>query len=73
MSKNVKILVVEDEESVREFVRRALDRTGYKIHKASNNSETLKIFQKEKNGYQLVFQDVVLPDKTGSNWWKSFV
>ncbi len=60
-----KILVVEDEESVREFVRRALDRTGYQVHTASNDSEALDVFVKEKMNFQLVFSDVVLPSKTG--------
>ena len=60
-----KILVVEDEESVREFVRRALDRTGYQVHTASNDCEALDIFVREKKNFHLVFSDVVLPDKTG--------
>ncbi len=58
------ILIVEDEEGVREFTRRALEKGGYTVFVAVNAWEALDIFEKVKN-LDLVFSDVVLPDKTG--------
>ena len=59
------ILLVEDEENVREFAYKALTSNGYTVFKAANAKEALEIFEKEKDRFHLVFSDVVLPDKTG--------
>ncbi len=59
-----RILIVEDEEGVRDFTSRALEKVGYAVSVAANAWEALDIFEKEKN-FDLIFSDVVLPDKTG--------
>ena len=60
-----RILIVEDEEGVREFVKGALDRNGYRIFEAANAEEALDIFEKEKGDFDLVLSDMVLADKSG--------
>jgi len=60
-----RILFVEDERSVREFVVRGLDKIGYKVFPAATGKEALEIFQNEKADFHLVVSDVVLPDLTG--------
>jgi two-component system cell cycle sensor histidine kinase/response regulator CckA len=60
-----RILLVEDETKVRQYVKTALDRYGYVTSVASSAKEATAIYQKEKGNFQLVFSDVVLPDKSG--------
>jgi len=59
------ILLVEDEEGVREFATSALHENGYVIYEAASAEEALDIFEKEKGNFDLVFSDVVLPGKGG--------
>ncbi|MBI5360038.1 MAG: GAF domain-containing protein [Planctomycetes bacterium] len=58
-----RILLVEDEEGVRNFIIRALSNNGYKVFGAGNAQEAMDVFKKEKGNFQLVFSDVVLPDE----------
>ncbi len=60
-----RILLVEDERTVREFAARALRQSGYVIVEAGDAEEALRIFHKEEGHFDLVFSDVVLPDKSG--------
>ena len=59
-----KILVVEDEDAVREFAMRALREGGYTVLAAADADEALAVFS-EADGVDLVFSDVVLPTKSG--------
>lgn len=60
-----RILILEDEDVVREFARRALTNHGYQVFPASNASEAMMIFEREGGQFDLIFSDVVLPDKSG--------
>ncbi|HEX9935320.1 MAG TPA: response regulator, partial [bacterium] len=60
-----KILVVEDEEGIREFVRRSLNEMGYAVSVAASACEALSIFRAENKAFELSLIDVVLPDKSG--------
>lgn len=60
-----RILVVEDQEGVREFLSRALSENGYLATEARNAKEARDIFEEEKGNFDLIFCDVVLPDKSG--------
>ena len=60
-----RILIIEDEDSVRHFAKRALEKGGYQVFVASDDKEALRIFQQEKGNFQLVFSDVVLPNTNG--------
>ena len=60
-----RILLVEDDEIVREFTKRGLSRNGYKVIVAENVQEALDIFQKDDGNFDLIFSDVVLPDGRG--------
>ncbi len=63
--KGERILVVEDEEMVRSFTRKALAKNGYKILTAANVEEAKQIFSSKKGDFELLFSDVVLPDGNG--------
>ncbi len=62
MSKLV-VLVVDDEETLRDFVRRNLERRGFKVFTASNGLEALAIFGVEQ--IEMVILDVMMPNMDG--------
>lgn len=59
------ILVVEDEDSVRKVTIEALKENGYVVTDVSSAEEALKAFEKHKRDFDVIFCDIVLPDKTG--------
>jgi signal transduction histidine kinase/ActR/RegA family two-component response regulator len=59
------ILVVEDEESVRNLTVLALTRQGYQVLHAENGVEALQIIEKNAGRIQLVMTDVVMPQMGG--------
>jgi PAS domain S-box-containing protein len=58
------ILVVEDEQLVREFVSSLLTEYGYKVREASNGVEALEIWKQCSDEIDLLLTDVVMPQKT---------
>jgi len=60
-----RILLIEDEEVVRNILRELLSEKKYKVFPAANAQEALDIFEKEKGAFDLIFSDVVLPDLRG--------
>jgi two-component system, probable response regulator PhcQ len=63
------ILVVDDEESVRNALRRTLKRDGYVVHTASGPEEGLAKLR-ESPGIQLVISDHLMPNMTGLEFLK---
>jgi len=59
------ILLVEDEESVRQLAEEMLKSHGYNIFSAANAEEALRIFEEKDRTFQLVFSDVILPGMDG--------
>ena len=57
------VLVVDDEQSLREFVRRNLDVRGFQVHTAANGLEALAVFNTET--IDLVVMDVMMPRMDG--------
>ncbi|MDY7041354.1 MAG: ATP-binding protein, partial [Chloroflexota bacterium] len=60
-----RILLVEDDEGISKYARRVLGENGYIVLAAADTKEALHIFEREKGQFDLVFSDVVLPDKSG--------
>ena len=60
-----RILLVEDEEEVRRLGARILSENGYSVVEAADAEEALGAFEKEGRSFDLVFSDVVLPDRSG--------
>jgi PAS domain S-box-containing protein len=58
------ILVVEDEEAVRQFVVRVLGGAGYRVLVAANGAEALKIAASDPQ-LDLLFTDMVMPGMSG--------
>ncbi len=60
-----RILLVEDEDAIREVARRLLSTNGYLVITAASAEEALTIFEREDGNFHLVLSDVVLPNKSG--------
>ena len=60
-----RILLVEDDESVRESTTKWLSKNGYAVFGASGVQEALDIFQKNRGNFDLILADVILPDGRG--------
>jgi len=60
-----KILLVEDEDKVRESAAKAMLKCGYRVVIASNAKTAMDIIVQERGRFDLMFTDVVLSDRTG--------
>lgn len=67
---DIKLLIVEDDEDIREAVKAYLLDAGYKVDTCSNGDDTLNLFY-EKN-YHLVILDIMLPGMNGHELLKEF-
>ncbi|MGA7504897.1 MAG: PAS domain S-box protein [Candidatus Sulfotelmatobacter sp.] len=59
------ILLVEDEESVRQLVRETLESRGYRVLEAANGQTALALAAEHKDDLHLVITDVVMPGLSG--------
>ncbi len=62
---NELILVVDDEEPIRMFVKDVLESYNYKVLLAENGAEAVSIFEKNKDKIDLVILDMVMPKMGG--------
>lgn len=63
MDKEVKILVVDDEERIRRLLKMYLERENYLIDEAADGNTALK--KALENNYDLILLDIMLPGKDG--------
>jgi len=63
MSKNARILVIDDDESVRTVLAMALERKGYDVDIARDGKEAVR--KTNTNFYNLALVDIRLPDMDG--------
>jgi two-component system cell cycle sensor histidine kinase/response regulator CckA len=59
------VLLVEDEDTVRELACQILERQGYQVLPAGHPQEALRIFDLHADAVDLVVTDVVMPDMNG--------
>ena len=64
-SKGETILVVEDEESLREVARRIFARNGYRVITAASGPEAIEIVRAHHGDIHLLVTDVVMPHMLG--------
>lgn len=62
-SAKISIMIVDDEESIREFLQIMLKREGYTVDTVANPIEALKLM--EKKSYEIVISDLTMPQMTG--------
>ncbi|RMG58445.1 MAG: response regulator [Deltaproteobacteria bacterium] len=66
------ILLIEDEDAVREGTARLLEHAGFTVREAASAGEAREIFSRERGNISLVLSDVVLPDGSGVDLVKEF-
>jgi len=59
------ILLVDDEEMVRDLGIRILERSGYKVLTARNGKEALEVYSREQERIGLVILDLIMPEMGG--------
>jgi len=62
---NETILLVDDEDSIRDFLSGILKEQGYKVIEASNGLDALYIFQKVSEKIHLLISDITMPKMSG--------
>ncbi|HZI46241.1 MAG TPA: ATP-binding protein [Pyrinomonadaceae bacterium] len=65
LGKGELILVVDDEESIREITRGTLETFGYKVLTANDGTEALALYADKKNEIAVVLTDMVMPFMDG--------
>lgn len=59
------ILVVDDEDALRDLVAEVITDEGYNVLKASNGREALEVFKAHQNQIKLVLLDMMMPEMDG--------
>ena len=59
----IRVLLAEDEESMRTYIKRSLERTGYSVTAVDRGTEALKLLEQE--AYDLLLTDIVMPELDG--------
>jgi len=67
---NETILVVEDEEVLRQLIKTALSKLGYNPITASDGPEAIEIYKKEKTKIDLIILDLIMPKMSGKETFK---
>ncbi len=60
-----RVLLVEDEDVVRNFAVRALSRQGYEVLEAGTGMEALEVMRRENHRVDIVVSDVIMPEMDG--------
>jgi len=62
MAEKARILVVEDEPSLRLLVRKVLERSGFEVLEAASGRAALELWDQGKPHIDLLLTDMVMPD-----------
>ena len=63
---NELILVVDDEEAVRNVARRTLETNGYRVVTAADGAEALVVFSRSREPFQAIMTDMLMPMMDGA-------
>ncbi len=63
---NELILVIDDEEFIRQVAKSILEENGYRVLEAKDGPEALAVFAQERDSVQLVLSDLMLPHMEGT-------
>ena len=64
-----KILIVDDEQEIRDGLKQVLESEGYEVDVAQDGKEALQMYT--DNHYQLVYSDIMMPSMTGLDLTKA--
>ncbi len=60
------LLLVDDDDYLREATRDVLEQLNYKVLEASDGREAVQVFQRHRNEIKLVLMDLIMPDMNGT-------
>ncbi len=60
-----RVLVAEDEASIREFVVINLERSGYTVEQAADGAEALELFRQHGGDFDVAILDIMMPHVSG--------
>ncbi|MEM7567313.1 MAG: response regulator [Pseudomonadota bacterium] len=63
--KGVRVLLTEDDEAVRAFVRRALELDGHTVTTAEDGAAALAVLERDPSAFELLLTDVKMPRMDG--------
>ncbi len=64
-ARNETLLVVDDDDSVREFTLRMLKTLGYNVLSASDGQKALDMFRSQASQISMIMTDMIMPNMTG--------
>jgi len=67
------VLLVDDEEMIRDIGRAVLDRAGYRVITADDGAEAVDVFARERDRVSLVILDVTMPRMSGRDAFRHLV
>ena len=67
------VLLVDDEEMIRDIGRAVLDRAGYRVLTADDGAEAVDVFSRERERVSLVILDVTMPRMSGRDAFRQLV
>jgi CheY-like chemotaxis protein len=73
MYKLKKILVVEDEDDIRETIRAFLESENYSVVDVNSGNSAMEVLSKEADSIDLIMTDVAMPDGDGAELIKYLV
>ncbi len=59
------LLIAEDEEMVRAFMKKIFERVGYKVIAAADGEDAVQKFKENREDISLILSDVIMPRKNG--------
>ena len=65
MNKSSKLLIIDDNKEILDALYDFLRKKKYNVFSASNGLEGLKLIENEKQGFDLVITDLIMPDISG--------
>ena len=65
MKKTFKLLIIDDNKEILDALCEFLSKKKYDISPANNGLEGLKYLEKEKQGFDVVITDLIMPDISG--------
>ncbi len=67
------ILIIDDEEHVRELSKSLLEKMGYIVFSAENGKKGLEIYKEKKKNIDLVLLDIIMPEMSGEETFKRLI
>jgi CheY-like chemotaxis protein len=58
-----RILLIDDEQEIREVLRTVLERVGHEVSEAENGEQGIQLYREED--FDLVVTDIIMPEKGG--------